>query len=557
VLVMNGDSYCDGDLPALLAHHRAQQASATLLLTRVEDAGRYGSVLVDERGKLSAFREKNAEAGPGLINAGVYLLGREVLASIPEREWSLERQVFPSWMGRGLYGFEGGGRFLDIGTPDSYQQASTFVTELSSPSPSPSLRPSSGAPMRPCRICKGSDLVGFLDLGLQPHCNSFLKPDDPKQQEPRWPLDLLYCRDCHLVQLSAVVDAEQMFRHYLYVSGTTRTLTQHFKESAQAVIDRFRPAPSSLVVDIGSNDGTFLQCFKDLGLRAVGVDPASNIAAQANARGVETVNDFFTEAVARRIREQHGPASLITAAGVFFHIDDMDDVCRGIHALLADDGVLHVQAIYLGAMLEQTSYDNVYHEHVSYYTLHPLIRLFGRFGLEVFDVGFSAIHGGSLMLYVCKTGARPTEASVERQLSYERAQQWDTLAPYQAFASRVRQNRRRLLSMLREMKASGKRLAAYTAPAKGNTLLNYCGIGPDLLEYACERAPLKVGLLTPGMHIPVIDEAEAMADPPDCFLMLAWNFKDEFLHKNKLFLDKGGQFLIPIPEPHLVGRTPA
>jgi hypothetical protein len=205
-------------------------------------------------------------------------------------------------------------------------------------------------------------------------------------------------------------------------------------------------------------------------------------------------------------------------------------------------------------MLEQNSFDNVYHEHVSYYTLHPLIRLFSRFGLEVFDVGFSPIHGGSLMLYVSKSGARPVQPSVERQLSYERAQGWNTLAPYQAFAERVQQNRQRLLAMLGEMKAAGKRLAAYTAPAKGNTLLNYCGIGPDLLEYACERAPLKIGLLTPGMHIPVIDEALAMANPPDCFLMLAWNFKDELLAKNKSYLERGGQFLIPIPEPHLVGK---
>lgn len=406
--------------------------------------------------------------------------------------------------------------------------------------------------MRACRICKGSRLVGFLDLGEQPHCNSFIGPGDVDRAEPRWPLDLLYCQDCHLVQLSAVVDADTMFGHYLYVSGTTRTLTEHFRQSAKAVVERFQPPARSLVVDIGSNDGTFLQCFKDLGLRTVGVDPASNIAAQANARGIETVNDFFTEAAARKVREKHGPAKIITAAGVFFHIDDMDDVCRGIHTLLADDGVLHVQAIYLGAMLEQTSYDNVYHEHVSYYTLHPLIRLFERFGLEVFDMDVAPIHGGSLMLYVAKKGARPILPSVEKQLAYERAQGWNTLAPYLAFAERVRRNRERLVGMLREMKAAGKRVAAFTAPAKGNTLLNYCGIGPDLLEYACERAPLKVGLLTPGMHVPVIDEAKAMANPPDYFLMLAWNFKDEFLQKNQPYLKNGGHFLIPIPEPHIV-----
>ncbi len=391
-----------------------------------------------------------------------------------------------------------------------------------------------------------------LSLGEQPHCNSFLRAEQLGHPEPRWPLDLLYCEDCHLVQLSHVVDPELMFRDYPYVSGTTATLPAHFDRSAGALLAAFAPRAGSLVVDIGSNDGTFLSSFQRRGMRVVGVDPARNIAHVANERGIETINDFFGERVAQRIREDKGPASLITAAGVFFHIDDMDDVCQGIHALLADDGVLHVQAIYLGSMLEQGSFDNVYHEHVSYYTLGPLIRLFERFGMTVFDVGHSDIHGGSMLLYVCKGKARPVRDTVARQLAYEHARGWDTVAPYHAFARRVERMRDELTAMLRDLASRGKRLAAYTAPAKGNTLLNYCRIGPDLLEYAAEKAPLKIGTWTPGMRIPVIDEAEAMRRPPDYFLLLAWNFKEELLRKNEAFRRQGGHFIIPVPEPAIV-----
>jgi hypothetical protein len=287
-------------------------------------------------------------------------------------------------------------------------------------------------------------------------------------------------------------------------------------------------------------------------MRVVGVDPAKNLAKIANEKGIETADDFFTEAIARRIRREKGPAQLITAAGVFFHIDDMDDVCRGIYELLDDKGVVHVQAIYLGSVLEQNSFDNFYHEHVSLYTLRPLIHLFQRFGMRVFDVDLSPIHGGSLLVYACKDSTYPVRKSVEEMLAYEHSQGWDTFEAYREFALVAEGIRDDLMRILHELKAQGKRIAAYSAPAKGNTLLNYCGIGTDILDYAAEKAPLKIGLYTPGMHIPVVDEAEAMRDPPDYFLLLAWNFKDELIRKNKEFCEGGGKFIIPIPNPHIV-----
>jgi hypothetical protein len=403
-----------------------------------------------------------------------------------------------------------------------------------------------------CRICKGRRLTMFLSLGSQPHCNSFLRREQLDLSEPRWPLNLLYCEDCHLVQLDCVVDSRLMFGTYVYVSGTTATLPEHFRKTAADLVAEFRPAPEALVVDIGSNDGTFLSRFKALGLRTIGVDPASNIARIANACGIETINDFFGETVAHRIRQERGPAALLTAAGVFFHIDDMDDVCRGVYELLDDQGVFHIQAIYLGSILEQTSFDNVYHEHLSYYTLGPLIRLLGRFGLSIFHVGHSPIHGGSLLVYACKEGAYPVRESVTRQLEYESTQGWDRLDPYLEFGHRVSDLRDKLLDVLGRLKGQGKRIAAYGAPAKGNTLLNYCRIGPNLLEYACEIAPLKIGLFTPGTHIPVIDEAEAMKNPPDYFLLLPWNFGTELMRKNQTYHERGGRFIVPIPSAQII-----
>ena len=403
-----------------------------------------------------------------------------------------------------------------------------------------------------CRICKSTRLVTFLSLGEQPHCNSFLREDQLSSNEPKWPLELLYCEECHLVQLSYVVDPDLMFRNYVYVSGTTSTLTHHFRRSAEDLVGRYGLRPGDLVADIGSNDGTWLQQFKNYGMRVIGIDPATNIAQMANDRGIETVNDFFGERVAREILERKGAARVMTAAGVFFHIDDMDDVCRGVKALLAEDGVFHVQAIYLGSMLEQNSFDNVYHEHVSYYTLRPLITLFERFDLEVFDVGHSTIHAGSLMLYVGHPGMRPAEPSVERLLEREHELGWDSLTPYREFARGVEEVRERLCNLLVDLKSRGKRLAAYGAPAKGNTLLNYCQIGTELLDYAAEKAPLKIGLYTPGMHIPVVNETQVMGDPPDYFLLLPWNFKEELLAKNQQYRSDGGKFIIPLPVPDVV-----
>lgn len=410
-----------------------------------------------------------------------------------------------------------------------------------------------GSPsVRQCRTCKSERLHLVLSLGDQPHCNHFLTKEELSLPEARYPLDCYLCSDCGLVQLGYVVPPEVMFRQYLYMSGTTKTLTQHFHQLAGQLVNQFALSPGSLVVDVGSNDGTFLKGFKVRGMRVLGVDPAVNIAEMANDAGIETLCDFFGRESAARILSEKGKARMVTAAGVFYHIPDLDDVVRGVRDLLADDGVFVVQANYLADMLQKNTFDNIYHEHLCYYSLKPLTVLFHRFDMEVFDVEQHPIHGGSIIVYVRKGMTSTPKARVDAMLAAEEDQRVYSLDTYAAFADRVEQIRDRLVTMLRELKAQEKRLAAYGAPAKGNTLLNFCKIGPDILEYAIEKNALKVGRYTPGMRIPVVSEEHARRSPADYLLVLPWNFLEEFIEKEQEFRANGGKFIVPVPIPYVI-----
>jgi SAM-dependent methyltransferase len=349
-----------------------------------------------------------------------------------------------------------------------------------------------------------------------------------------------------------VVPAEVMFRDHPYVSGTTSTLSEHFRSVAKELVDTFHVGSGDLVVDIGSNDGTFLKGFSSFPVRTLGVEPAAKIARLAADAGIDTVNDFFSTRIARGIRKQYGLAKIINAAGVFFHVDDLDDFVRGVRELLDDDGVFVVQAIYLVDMIERNSFDNVYHEHVCHYSIKPLDVLFDRFDMEIFDVRRVPIHGGSIVAHVGKKGRFPRTAEPDRLKAEEHAKGLHDLKRFEEFSDKARQIRTALRSILHDLKLLGKRVAAYGAPAKGNTLLNYCNIGPDILEYAVEKNPLKCGLYTPGMHIPVIDEQEAASRVPDYYLLLPWNFAEELLAKEAPYRSHGGRFIVPIPEPRIV-----
>ena len=408
-----------------------------------------------------------------------------------------------------------------------------------------------------CRSCGGRRVELFLDLGDQPHCNRLIPPELADVAEPRYPLRTGFCRDCTLVQIDYTIPKEAMFSRYPYVSGTTKTLPAHFADTSRRLVEGYDVAPGSLVVDIGSNDGTWLKQYAPFGLRTLGVEPAENVAALATQAGVPTWNRFFNEATAAEIVAGQGQASLVTAAGVFFHLEELHSVCRGVAALLAADGVFCVQAIYLGGMLENTAFDQIYHEHLCYYTLRSLQGLLAQHGLEVFEVSLVPIHGGTLEAHVGHAGRRPVGGSVGAMAAREAEHGYGELARYQAFATRVWRLRDDLLAVLRRFKAEGLSVYCYGAPAKGATLLNSFGVGLDYVSLATERSPLKFGMMIPGVRIPIEDETQVT--PPDAYLMLAWNFIDEFMVKDRAYLEAGGRFIVPVPALKVVsaGDLPA
>ena len=401
----------------------------------------------------------------------------------------------------------------------------------------------------PCRCCGGSHVELVLDLGAQPHCNRLVRPDLPAGTEPRFPLRVGFCRDCTMLQIDHTIPKESMFSDYPYVSGTTATLPAHFRATSERLAAAYGLGGTDLVVDIGSNDGTWLKQYAPWGCRVLGVEAAANVAAIAQAAGVATLNRFFNEACAQDILAQHGPAKLITAAGVFFHLEELHSVVRGIAMLLAADGVFVVQAIYLGGMVENTAFDQVYHEHLCYYTLRSLSALLAQHGLEVFEARLVPIHGGTIEAHVARRGSRRVGSSVQELRQSEAALGLGELVTYRRFAEATLALQERLVEILRRYRAQGKSVWAYGAPAKGATLLNSFGIGPDLVSQAVEKNPMKIGLAIPGVRIPIRAEEGAR---PDAYLVLAWNFVDEFLAKEAAYLDAGGAFIVPVPQVRVI-----
>lgn len=401
-----------------------------------------------------------------------------------------------------------------------------------------------------CRICGVASLAPVLDLGGQPLANAFVRPEDAHAPEDRYPLVFCRCESCGHAQLSVTVAPEILFREYPYVSGTSDTIPAHFAAYAADVAQRILPEEDPFVVEIGSNDGTLLRAFDRTRVRTVGVEPATNIAAIARQAGIETLNEFFQESLAREIARTYGLADAIIANNVVAHVDDLAGLARGVGALLGSRGVFVAEFPYLVDMLEGVEYDTIYHEHLSYFSVRAASEVFARAGLVLYDVRRVAVHGGSLRIFVGRD--RQPTAAVAELTAYEREAGYDSIAPFLRFAERVRRQRDGLRALLDERQRSGDRIAGYGAAAKGNTLLNYCEIDSGLLAYIADRSPLKQGLLTPGGHIPVLPVETLHERRPDTVLLLAWNFADEILRQQSLFRASGGQFILPIPMPRTV-----
>jgi hypothetical protein len=311
--------------------------------------------------------------------------------------------------------------------------------------------------------------------------------------------------------------------------------------------------PGDLVVDIGSNDGTWLSYFKERGMQVLGVEPAANIAAQAQAAGIETINEFFNADEARQIVAERGAPKLVTAAGVFFHLEELHSATEGVAEFCRGGATFCVQAIYLGEMLAQNEFDNIYHEHLTYWTLRSISELFDRHGLQAWSAGLRPIHGGTMELLVGTPDSHPVETSVDDMAALEIARAFGEIATYRRFADKVWQMRDQLLAILREYRSADRTVHAFGAPAKGATLLNSFGIDSDLVPVAEEKNPLKVGRWIPGARIPVVEEGSVPA--PDAYLILPWNFLAEFLRLRRDYIMDGGAFIVPVPEPVVIDRS--
>lgn len=403
-----------------------------------------------------------------------------------------------------------------------------------------------------CRACGSLKLERFLDLGELPLANAFVSLSDKYQPALTVPLEVYCCCDCSLVQLRHVVDPDRIFSHYLYRSGTNATIFDHNERLAAQVIQKLKLASEDLVVEVASNDGSLLSCFRQRGLRVLGVDPARNIAELARLAGVETWPEFFDQRVAERIRQEKGLARVVIANNVLAHVDEPVDFLAACHAALAPGGFVVIEVPYLVEMLEHLEYDTIYHEHLCYFSVTALVRLLERAGLHLHRVERIPIHGGSLRLWTSVSQPDGKDDLVQMLLTQERACGLDRLEPYLEFAHRVGQNRRRLTGLLADLKAQGKTVAGYGAPAKGTILLSYCGLTTEQIPYTVDRSELKVGKLTPGSHIPILPVETIFQRQPDFVLILAWNFAEEIMEFLRPYRARGGRFILPIPEPKIL-----
>lgn len=404
-----------------------------------------------------------------------------------------------------------------------------------------------------CRFCDKKDIFKFLELGTMALANSFLTREELQSaKEPEYPLDVFFCEQCGLVQIGYVVSPDALFKNYIYFSATSDLVHKHADYLAKSFQKRFGLNERSLVVEIASNDGTVLQYFKKTGVKTLGVEPAANIAKVAVQAGIATFNDFFNASTSEHIKDQYGSADVILGRHVFAHVPQIHGFVKGLKNLLAPGGAVAIEAPYLIDFVEKNEFDTVYHEHYSYLSVRAMSHLFSRYDMEVFDAERVPIHGGSLIYFIGHKGAHKKAGTVETLVKAELDRNLDKKETYLAFAERAHALRAGLLNLLQDLKRSGKRIAAYGAPAKGNTLLNYCGITTDLVEYTVDKSPYKQNLYTPGAHLPVYHPDKLAQDRPDYVLLLAWNFADEVLEQQKAYRDKGGKFILPIPDVRIV-----
>ncbi len=402
-----------------------------------------------------------------------------------------------------------------------------------------------------CRFCGATLRHTFVDLGMSPLCQKHLQAHELSAMEPFYPLHVWVCEDCFLVQLEEFVAPAEIFGDgaYAYFSSFSDSWLAHAKQYADAMSDRFGLGKDHFVVEVASNDGYLLQYFAERGVSVLGIEPASNCAAAAHEKGIETLVRFFGEETAAAVAESHRRADLIAGNNVLAHVPDINDFVRGLKVLLAETGVITLEFPHLMRLVEENQFDTIYHEHFSYLSFTTVEEIFAKHGLTLFDVEELATHGGSIRIFAQHTSAaRPVSDRVASMRAREDAEGMRGLDYYDAFGERVVETKRRLLEFLIEARRAGKRVAGYGAPGKGNTLLNYCGIRADFVDYTVDRSPHKQGGFLPGTHIPILHPDEIARTRPDYLLILPWNLKDEIIEQMSFVREWGCQFVVPIPE---------
>ncbi|MGI6685190.1 MAG: class I SAM-dependent methyltransferase [Bacillota bacterium] len=398
-----------------------------------------------------------------------------------------------------------------------------------------------------CRFCSSTDLEKYFDFGRQPLANAYLNKRQLQYPEPHYPLDVYYCHACGISQIGCTVDPEDMFSEYFYCAGAARTTFRYGIALANKLKALHDLNEHSFIVEVGSNDGAMMQCFRKCGLtNMLGVDPATNLAEQARDEGLNICNAFFNEETAKEILRSYGPADLILCRNVFAHVPDIHSFVWGLKMLLSEKGAVVIESPYLPDMISQNEFDTIYHEHVFYLSLKPMLKLFKAYDMDITDVERNEMHGGSMVYWIGHAQKDLPHQKIIDVLAAEEKYHAD-MSEYRRFFNNAIEIRQELNETLGSLKNKGCRIAAYGAAAKGNVLLNFCGINGKLLDFVVDKNPLKHGFFTPGTHIPILPTEKLSEEQPDYTLLLSWNYRKEILEQEAQYREKGGKFIIPVP----------
>ncbi|MEK6871646.1 MAG: methyltransferase domain-containing protein [Nanoarchaeota archaeon] len=409
-----------------------------------------------------------------------------------------------------------------------------------------------------CKICHASTLKKFISFGKMPVANAYVQKEDLTGAEYFYDMEVGFCESCTMVQMINVVPYDKYIipdksgkTQYAFFSSTSNVMQEHFAAVAQELKERFLKNNDN-VLEIGSNDGIFLQHFTENGL---GIEPSENVSEVARAKGLNVINEFFSEALAEKIVRNYGNFKTIFSSNVILNIIDIHDLVRGVKKLLTQNGVFVIEDPYILDILEHNAYDQIYDEHVWYFSLHSLSHLFGMHDLQIFDAQREAVHGGSMRVYVCKKGMYEPTPQLQKYLAEEKTKKVDSLEVYESFARRVEKNKEELVSLLSDLKKKGKRIVGYAAASKGSIIQNYCNVGPSVIDYISDSTPFKQGLFTPGKHISIVSPDYFHKDNPDYAFIFAWNHAKEIIEKEKEFIARGGKFIVHLPYPHILNEN--